>query len=109
MNIPSLILSQDLAGLIITLTGQSIIVSLIGIAVIKLLSGQSAPVSSLVSAATIAALGLLMVISIGFRLSDISQDQTHPPIFLEENTSNQIALSELMKYHNSGITACSSF
>jgi tetratricopeptide (TPR) repeat protein/beta-lactamase regulating signal transducer with metallopeptidase domain len=94
MNIPSLMLSQDLASLLITLTGQSIIVSLIGIAVIKLLSGQSAPVRSLVCAATIAALGLLMVISIGFRLSDIAQDQTHPPILLEENTSNQIASSE---------------
>jgi tetratricopeptide (TPR) repeat protein len=94
MNIPSLMLSQDLAGLLITLTGQSIIVSLIGIAVIKLLSGQSAPVRSLVCAATIAALGLLMVISIEFRLSDISRDQTHPPVLLEENTSNQTALSE---------------
>ena len=97
MNIPSLMLSQDLTGLLITLTGQSIIVSLTGIAVIKLLSKQSAPVRSLVCAATIAALGLLMVISVGFRLSDISQDQTRPPILSEDNTSNKRASSELGK------------
>lgn len=94
MNIPSFILSQDLAGLLITLAGQSIIVSFIGIASINLLSGQSAPVRSFVSAAAIAALGLLMVISIGLRWSDIWKDRTHPPILLEEYTSDQIASSE---------------
>jgi beta-lactamase regulating signal transducer with metallopeptidase domain/tetratricopeptide (TPR) repeat protein len=75
MSMLSVFESQDLAGLLITLAAQSILISLLGIAVMKLLSGRSAPVRRLVCTGTLAALGLVLVVSIGFRLSGIAWSQ----------------------------------
>ncbi|MGD9161507.1 MAG: tetratricopeptide repeat protein [Desulfobacteraceae bacterium] len=84
MDISSFVSNQDLAGFIISLAVQSILISLFGIAVIKLLSIRSAPVRSLASTVIIAALGLVLMISCGFRLSDISWSQPAFPAFWEE-------------------------
>ncbi len=78
MDILSFITNQELAGFIISLAAQSILVSLIGIAAIRLLSRRSAPVRSLVCTATIAALGLMFVIFFGYRLYDADFTQYVP-------------------------------
>jgi beta-lactamase regulating signal transducer with metallopeptidase domain len=76
MVIPSFMLNPDLTSLLITLAGQSILVSVIGVITIKLLSGKSAPVCSLVCTSTIAAMGLVIVFYLGLLLSGVSWSQT---------------------------------
>ncbi|MFC1841388.1 M56 family metallopeptidase, partial [Thermodesulfobacteriota bacterium] len=76
MNISSLVFNNDLAGFVITMTAQSILISLSGIAIIKLVRKKSAPVRSLVSTGVIALLGLVLIVSTGFRLSGISWSGT---------------------------------
>ncbi len=90
MGILSVLESQDFAGLLITLAAQSILISLLGITAIKLLSGRSAPVRRLICTGTIAALGLVLMISFGFRLSDIAWAQFDRTSPMEESTANSI-------------------
>ena len=80
--------NQDLAASLITLAGQSILVSLIGIGLIKIVSGRSAPVRSLFCIATIIAMGLVVVISTGLRLSGISWSQTTITVIGETGTAD---------------------
>lgn len=93
MNITSYLLSQDSAGLLITMTVQAILISLIGFMAVSLLSKMSAPVRSLVCTGAIAALGLVLVVSVGFRLFDIAWTQPAIPVFLEENKANSMLFS----------------
>lgn len=93
MDIPSFMLNKDVTGLLITLAGQSILISLIGLTVLKVLSKRSAPVRSLVCGATMIALGLTLVISIGFYMKGISWSQATLPFVTENNTKNIILLS----------------
>ena len=72
MTIFYLISNDNLAGFIITLAAQSIIISLSGIAVIKLLRKKSAPVRSLACTGVIAVLGLVLIVSAGFRIFGVS-------------------------------------
>lgn len=76
MDISDLLSNQNLAGFIITLAGQSILISMIGTVLIKSLSARPAPVRSLVCGGTIAAMGFLLLISAGFYRSDISWCRT---------------------------------
>ncbi len=92
MDIFSLILNNDMGGLLITLAGQSILISLIGLIVLKLLSKRSAPVRSLVCSATLIALGLTLVLSIGFYIKGISWSQATLPFITEDNTKNSILM-----------------
>lgn len=92
MDIPSFMLNNDMAGLLITLAGQSILISLIGLTVLKVLSKRSAPVRSLVCSATMIALGLTLVTSIGFHMKDISWSQATLLFVTENNTKNSILL-----------------
>ena len=73
---------------------QAILISLLGFTAVNLLSKRSAPVRSLVCAGAIAALGLVFVISTGFRLFDIAWTQPNLPVLLEENRVNSILLPE---------------
>ncbi|NLD39033.1 MAG: hypothetical protein GX654_19405 [Desulfatiglans sp.] len=92
MHIPSFMLNNDMAGLLITLAGQSILISLIGLTVLKVLSRSSAPVRSLVCSPTMIALGLTLVISIGFYMKGISWSQATLPFINEHHTKNSILL-----------------
>lgn len=92
MDISSFMMNNDMAGLLITLAGQSILISLIGLAVLKVLSKRSAPVRSLVCSATMIALGLTLVISIGFYIKGISWSQATLPFVTEDNIKNSILL-----------------
>jgi tetratricopeptide (TPR) repeat protein/beta-lactamase regulating signal transducer with metallopeptidase domain len=94
MGISSYLLSQELASLLITVAVQAILISLLGFTAVNLLSKRSAPVRSLVCEGTIAALGLVLVISIGFRSFDIAWTQPTLPVFLEKNRANSILFSE---------------
>ena len=80
MDIPSFLFNQDLAGSLITIAGQSILVSLIGITITRLISGKSAPVRSLACLAIIIAMGLVATVSVGLRLSGVSWSQTTIPV-----------------------------
>ncbi len=93
MDISSFILNKDLPGLLITLAGQSILISLIGLTVLKVLSKRSAPVRSLVCSATMIALGLTLVISFGFYIKGISWSQATLPFVIEKNATNSILLT----------------
>jgi beta-lactamase regulating signal transducer with metallopeptidase domain/tetratricopeptide (TPR) repeat protein len=93
MDILSFMLNKDLASLLITLAGQSILISFIGLIVIKVLSKRSAPLRSLVCSVTMIALGLTLVISIGFYLKDISWYQATLSFVIETNTKNSILLT----------------
>jgi hypothetical protein len=95
MDISSCLLSQDLASFLITLAVQATLISLLGYTAIHLLSKRSAPVRSLVCAGTMAALGLVLIISIGFRLFDIAWTQPTLPVLLEENRAESLFFSEL--------------
>ena len=68
MDISDLLSNQNLAGFIITLAGQSILVSIIGITLIKLISKRPAPVQSLFCTGAVTALGLVFFLSPGFYL-----------------------------------------
>ena len=92
MAILSFMLNQDLAGFLISLAGQSILVSLIGIAVLKVLSRRSAPVRSLVCTATIAALGLVLVIPFGYRLYDAGLAQYSITGFSERDITDRVIM-----------------
>jgi tetratricopeptide (TPR) repeat protein/beta-lactamase regulating signal transducer with metallopeptidase domain len=94
MGISSYLLSQELACLLITVAVQAILISLLGFTAVNLLSKRSAPIRSLVCAGTIAALGLVLVVSIGFRSFDIAWTQPTLPVFLEENRANSTLFSE---------------
>lgn len=94
MDISSFVLNQDLTGFIITMAVQSILISLLGITVIKLLSKRSAPVRSLVCTVVIAALGFLLLISTGFRLSGISWSHSTFPT-LWEGAATEHTLSNM--------------
>ncbi|NLE26337.1 MAG: hypothetical protein GX625_13535, partial [Clostridiaceae bacterium] len=92
MAIPSFISNQELAGFIISLAGQSILVSLIGIAAIRLLSRRSAPVRSLVCTATMASLGLMFVIFFGYRLYDSDFTQYEPTGLDEREITEKVII-----------------
>ena len=64
--------SSASAGLLITLAGQSILISLLGVLAMKCFAGKPAPVRSLVCSGTIAAMFLVLTASIGFRLYSIA-------------------------------------
>jgi len=66
----------------------------LGFTAVYLLSKRSAPVRSLVWAGTIAALGLVLVISIGFRWFDIAWTQPTLPVLLEQERASSILLAE---------------
>jgi Zn-dependent protease with chaperone function len=95
MGISSYLLSQDLAGLLIIVAVQAILISLLGFTAVYLLSKRSAPVRSLVCAGTIAALGLVLVISIGFRWFDVAWTQPTLPVLVEEERASSILFSEM--------------
>jgi hypothetical protein len=92
MDFLSLLTSDDLAGLIINLAIQSILISITGFVLIKLFSKKSAPLRSLVCAAAITAMGLLIVIFISARLSDISWQFETTPVIKQETISNVISV-----------------
>ncbi|NLD36639.1 MAG: M56 family metallopeptidase, partial [Desulfatiglans sp.] len=92
MDFLSLLSSHEAAGFFITLAGQSILISITGLVLLKLLSKKTAPLRSLVCAATIIAMGLLIVIFIGARLSDISWQMEPTPVIEQETTSNFISV-----------------
>jgi hypothetical protein len=94
MSISSFILNQDLAGLLITIAVQTILISILGITVIKLLSKRSAPVRSLVCTGVITALGLVLVISMVFRLYDIAWPRPTLPDLPGGSGMNSISFSE---------------
>ncbi len=72
MDISSLVFNSSPAGLIITLAAHSILISLFGIAIIKLFKKSSAPVRSLLCSCVTCILGLAVIVSAGFILSGIS-------------------------------------
>ncbi len=93
MDISSYLLSQDLAYLLITMAVQAILISLLGYTAVSMLSKRSAPVRSLICAWAMAALGLVLMISIGFRLFDIAWNQPSLPTLLEGNRVNSTLFS----------------
>lgn len=72
MDFPSYFFNPDLAGFIIALAGQSFLVSLIGLILIRAVRKRPAPVRSIVCGGIIAAMGFLLLISAGFYQSGIS-------------------------------------
>ncbi len=96
MVIPSFISNQELAGYIMSLALQSTLVSLIGIAAIRLLSRRSAPVRSLVCSATMAALGLMFVIFFGYRLYDADFTQYAPAGLNERKITEMVKIPPLV-------------
>jgi beta-lactamase regulating signal transducer with metallopeptidase domain len=78
MNILSFLENPALAGVLLTLAVQSILISFLGIAFLLLLRKRPAPVRSLVSFGAIAAMFLIFGVSVGFRVSGISwQNANH--------------------------------
>jgi hypothetical protein len=94
MDFLSLLTNNEVAGFFITLAGQSILISITGLVLIKLLSKKSAPLRSLISVTTIIAMGLLIVIFIGARLSEISWQNEPAPVIEHVKISNVIAISD---------------
>ena len=90
MVIPYLMLNQEFACFIITMAGQSILVSVTGTTIIKLFKWRPAPVRSLICAVTIAALGLVFIISIGFHLSGISLHKAYLPVSVKKNRQAEV-------------------
>ncbi len=92
MGFFSLFSSHEIAGLFITLAGQSVLISITGLILIKLFNKKTAPIRSLLCTATIIALGLLIVIFISARLSDISWQNEPTPVVVQEKISNVISV-----------------
>ena len=88
MNISSLVFNNDLAGFIITMAAQSILISLFGISIIKLLRKKTAPVRSLVCTCAICMLGLAVIASTAFRISGVSWSGTSRNTGIEDTSSN---------------------
>ncbi len=89
MDIPSFLLNQDLAGSLITIAGQSILVSLIGYAITRLISLKSAPVRSFACIAVLLAIGFVATVSIGLRLSGISWSQATIPVSWDSGKADE--------------------
>ena len=88
--------SPALAGLLINLAAQSILIALIGILAIKALTGKSAPVRGLLGAGIMATLGLVFIISIGFQMSRVSWYESDLTGFWQKTIGNQrIASGEI--------------
>jgi beta-lactamase regulating signal transducer with metallopeptidase domain len=81
MSVLPLLESRALTGLLITLAGQSILVSILGMLAVKCLARKSAPVRGLACAGTIAALFLVFVISIGFQRYGVAWHKSDIPGF----------------------------
>ncbi len=87
MEIISLLFSQELAVSVFTLFFKVFMVTLLGVVIIKLISGKSAPVRSLVSMGIIAVTGLAIVISIGFKVYGIAWYKPVVPVFLDPSAA----------------------
>jgi beta-lactamase regulating signal transducer with metallopeptidase domain len=72
MSIVSLLESRALTGLLVTLAAQSILISILGILILKWLARKPAPVRGLVCAGAMAALCLVFVVSIGFQRAGVA-------------------------------------
>ncbi len=90
MDFLSLLTSHEAAGFFITLGVQSILISITGLVLIKMLSKKPAPLRSLVCAAAIIAMGLLIVIFTGVRLADISWQSKPNPVIEQKTISDVI-------------------
>ena len=64
--------SPALASLVVTLAGQSILISILGMLAVKCMARNPAAIRGLVCAGAIAALCLVLVISIGFQWSGVA-------------------------------------